>query len=235
MRGGHRSLDWAEPGGAGLAIHGPGPVARLVCRPPAASPARSFGCSAATCSGRRQQPRIPGLGVSQWLCVRAPSGKRSHGELAKADLRTTTHRINGLDLVDWIARPPSSGESWPFGERFPRSFRRHSIKLLARTPARSALNSAGHQRRESFGEIRLEQRWGPGHNLLWAALFRGHKGGVNSARITRIAVRWLRPGTVRGPQASAPSPSPGPASGSPAPSDVMPMPPGSAPAGRRIA
>ena len=63
MCGGHRSLVWAEPGGVGLAIRGPGPGARLVCRLPAASPARSFSCSAAMCSGRRQQPRIPGLGV----------------------------------------------------------------------------------------------------------------------------------------------------------------------------
>jgi hypothetical protein len=95
-----------------------------------------------------------------------PTGKRSSGEPAPRTGRVACRENNGMDLVDWIGRVPSSREKRPSRERFPPSFRRRSIKLCAQSPAEPAPQRVGCPGREWSDRSRLEQRWEPGTNVL---------------------------------------------------------------------
>ncbi len=126
-------------------------------------------------SGRPgRAPQLPGTARARESAAGfasvAPTGGRSTSGPASANDRADCWKINGMHLVDWIGQVPRSGEKPRYRERFPPSFRHRSIKLRARTPAKPAPGSAGHQRRERFGEIRLEhwsgfERSGPSFRL----------------------------------------------------------------------
>jgi hypothetical protein len=73
-----------------------------------------------------------------------------------------------MDLVDRTGQVPSSGEQGPSGERFPFPFRLGSIKLRAQRPAEPAPQRDRCPSGEWLGKVRLEQRWEPGSNILWA-------------------------------------------------------------------
>jgi hypothetical protein len=112
-------------------------------------------------------------------------GKRSSCEPAPTNGRAACCKNNGMDLVDWTGQVSSSGEQRPSGERCPLSFRLSSIKIGARTPAKPAPQRDRCPSGEWFGRIRLEQRWGPGHNLLWAGARtkQASAPGINARRL----------------------------------------------------
>jgi hypothetical protein len=121
------------------------------------------------------------------------TGKRSSGEPAPRTGRVACRENNGMDLVDWIGRVPSSGEKRPSREQSPPSFRWRSIKLCVRTPAKSAPQGDRRLSGEWFARSRLEQRWEPGNDVLCAP---GDPWMAADARVARR--RASRPRRLRG-------------------------------------
>ena len=97
-----------------------------------------------------------------------PTGGRSTDEPTPTNGRAARRKSNGIDLVDWIGGLPSFGEKRLSGERFPPSFRLGSIKVSTQKPAEPAPQRGRCPSREWLEEIRLEQRWEPGSNILCA-------------------------------------------------------------------
>jgi hypothetical protein len=125
----------------------------------------------------------------------APTGKRSSCEPASTNGRATWWKNNGMDLVDWSGQVPSSGEKPPSGERFPRSLPVRSIKVSTQKPAEPAPQRGRCPSREWLEEVRLEQRWEPGSNVLCAPGDRWMEANARVAR--RRGSRPRRPRVMR--------------------------------------
>jgi hypothetical protein len=82
--------------------------------------------------------------------------------------RAMLSNFSRLNLFGKIRLPSTSGESAPFGERIPVSFRYCTIKVRAENNREPAPHGSGHWNGEWLEGGRLEQRWELDSNPLWA-------------------------------------------------------------------
>ena len=136
-----------------------------------------------------------------------PTGERSGCEPTPTNGRAAGRENNGMHLVDWIGQVPRSGEKPPSGERFPPSFRPSSIKVGAGTAAIPAPQRDRCPSGEWFDRSRLEQRWEPGSNLLWAGASVSCVSAPRSRAGGPCPAGWQtsRPGRGRAPRRCLPA------------------------------
>ena len=103
-----------------------------------------------------------------------------------AGFRHKRFAVNDLSLRGKSANPQGP-ESLRSSERVSgRSSRRRPLKVGAPPQAKPALPQGPNGDGESYGKDRLEQRWGPGHNVLWRRALCRPIGRLGAALVARL-------------------------------------------------